>query len=493
MKIGMLGLNYEAVVVGTWLGQSGFQVSFWEGDSDFSYSCLHSEKGLGELLSHQHTNAQITYTRSIENAVAQKTLCFLPFSADCSDSNALQRWELNRTIECAAQHMELNSTLVLIGAVPLGTYTCVRELLEQHQREDVCLVVHPTFFRRGHALSDISEPKRVILGSDTPKASRSIQHLYSRILPHATSFNVVRPHAAELARFAAHAQKAVEISFLNELAGLCEQMKVQFEDVFYSMQAAHSVHDRLPAVDWTSQDLSIVTGALELLRSGKSLASTMDVLHAAKEVDTRAPKRLIRQLRQLLGRIQGKRIAIWGLTQNSTSHSLKGSFSCTLIRAILAAGGEVVAYDPVARVQARKMFRNCAVRVVEEPYEALKDADVLLIGAQRKMFKHIDHAKMLQAMRSPTVIDGCRLLSSEQEDTYAPLTLTSGGSSEVWTQPIQYLSDESPTQVDLAAVPSFQTQENLDALDFETQPLSRFSTLYPSAHELMAIKEKFTA
>jgi UDPglucose 6-dehydrogenase len=309
----------------------------------------------------------------------------------------------------------MNGYRVLVNksTVPVGTSTKVREVVRRETTHPFSVVSNPEFLKQGAAIDDFMKPDRVVIGAEDPRGADLMLELYQPFTRTGAPIMVMDCASAELTKYAANAMLATRISFMNEVANVCELVGADVDQVRRAIGADSRIGASFlfPGVGYGGSCFPKDVQAMIHFAAEK--AYDFKILHAVQEVNERQKARLFTKLQAHFGNLKGKLIAVWGLAFKPKTDDMREAPSIPLINALVEAGAKVQAYDPEALRVARGIFGS-KVAYVTKGYDALKGADALAIVTEWNEFRRPDFARMRKLMRTPVIFDGRNLFTPEQ-------------------------------------------------------------------------------
>ncbi len=360
------------------------------------------EAGLDELVAEGLEAGNLRFVLGAANACRTAEFHYLCVpTPQGSDGSA----DLSYLVAAAAEIKDIlpaNSVVVNKSTVPVGTTTVVEDVI---RREDVKVVSNPEFLREGTAVSDFLHPDRVVVGAEDQEAAIRVAGLYARV---ASPVMVTDPVSAELIKYASNAFLAVKLTFVNEIATLCERVGADIDDVTLGMGYDTRIGRSFlrPGPGWGGSCFPKDTAAL--VRIAADAGCAFDFIEQAITLNTAHFQRTADKVESAVqGGVAGKTVAAWGLTFKAGTDDLRESPAIEVLARLGAMGADIVAYDPAVHGQLASLP---GVRVVEDPYSAVDQADVLVVLTEWSEFKGLNFDKVGELMRSRTIVDARNLL-----------------------------------------------------------------------------------
>ncbi len=411
MKISVVGAGYVGLVTGTCLAESGNDVCLVEIDQE-KLSVLRAgrspiyEPGLEELLRRNVEDRRLRFTDDLSEAVRGSSVVFIAVgtpSANAGHADLRAFWEV---VDGIARAMDGYRVIVEKSTVPVGTAAEVKTRVSGLTQHAFDVVSNPEFLKEGAAVGDFMRPDRVIIGAESERAVEMMRELYGPFVRTENPVIVMDLRSAEMTKYASNAMLATRISFMNEMANLCEACGADVDQVRRGIGSDSRIGRSFlfPGVGFGGSCFPKDLSALEAMGRERNVA--MDVVTAVREVNRRQREILLgKVLKHFGGSLQGRTIAVWGLAFKPSTDDMRDAPAVTVIEGLLAAGAHVKAYDPVARERAREIFGE-RVELSGINYDCLKEADGLVLVTEWNEFRHPDLEKMRGLMREAVVFDG---------------------------------------------------------------------------------------
>jgi UDPglucose 6-dehydrogenase len=414
LKLVMIGTGYVGLVTGTCFAESGNEVTCVDIDSE-KINRLNQgeipiyEPGLVELVVRNADAGRLKFTSSAAEVVPDAKCVFLAVGTPQRDDGSADLRILWSALESVASHLSTDAVVVIKSTVPVGTNAEAARRLRELTGREVDVASNPEFLKEGCAIEDFTKPDRVVVGVTRPEAAVVLQELYKPFLRTEHPFLVMNLESAEMTKYVANCLLATKISFINEMANVCEKVGADINHVRKGIG-----HDQrigfaflFPGVGYGGscfpKDVRALISVAE--RNGiapRILQSVDDVNEAQKEV-------LFQKLNaHFAGNFEGRTIAVWGLAFKPRTDDIREAPALILIDRLLAAGATVRVHDPVASENVRKLYGD-KLTYCHTPYDALDDADAVAIVTEWNEFRNPDFDIMRQKLRSPVVFDGRNL------------------------------------------------------------------------------------
>ncbi len=414
MKISVIGTGYVGLVAGTCFAECGNDVigvdiderkleALREGRSPIY------EPGLEELLRRNQMEGRLSFTNDLAAAVEQSIFSFIAVGTpEKSDGSADLKYVLD-VATSIGRSMDGYRIIVNKSTVPVGTADRVRHAVAAVTSHPFDVVSNPEFLKEGAAIEDFMKPDRVVIGSDSAKATELMQELYSPFVRTENPILVMDNRSAEMTKYAANALLANRISFMNEVANLCERVGADVNLVRRGVGSDRRIgqHFLFPGIGYGGSCFPKDVQAM--IRTAEEYGLDSALLRSVDAVNDRQKHVLVHKVKARFGQnLRGKSFAVWGLSFKPRTDDMREAPSLTIIEGLLGAGATLRVHDPEALHEARRYFGD-RVTYCDTNYEALEGAEALLILTEWNEFRRPDFARMKQLLRQPVVFDGRNL------------------------------------------------------------------------------------
>jgi UDPglucose 6-dehydrogenase len=406
MRIGVYGCAYLGNVVASCLSDFGLPVTCFDDDAERVTTVANGalpfyERNLDEVVRRNVRAGRLVYSTDVAQVAARSQIVYLAFDT----CEGLEECGLK-----TARLMTRGSVLVLATPVPVGTARKIEaRLLAENLK--VTVVSHPIFLTDGCAVEDFNWPDRILLGTNSSDAVALLKQIYRPLVMRSVPVIVTNHETAELAREASTAVLATKISFINELASLCERVNADAVDLALALGLDKRIAPRClqPGAGFGGAFAEADMNSLAELAGERGVS--LKILDAAREVNRELSDRIAHKIDQALQSLPGKDLGILGLAFKPNTNSAAASSSILLAHNLLSRGAQVRAYDPVAMVQARK-YLDERVRYCDSAYAAAQGADALVVSTGWPEFRALDFDKIKRLLKRPLIVDTKNLLDS---------------------------------------------------------------------------------
>ena len=423
MRITMVGTGYVGLVTGTCLANIGNTVTCLDVDAAKVASlqagkCPIYEPGLEELIEQNTADKRLLFTLDKAQAYVSAEIIFICVGTPSDKEGQADlkfvlgaAEDIGRAIEAAPAERK-PKIIVVKSTVPVGTNDKVRAAIAKHTSKPFYMASNPEFLKEGAALSDFSKPDRVVLGVDHADAGKRLQELYDPFVRNGHPVYVMDIRSAEMVKYAANAMLATKISFINEIANLCESFSADIDAVWKGMTSDSRIGNKFlyPGLGYGGSCFPKDVQAVVAM--GREVGKPVSMLEQVHAVNHRQRERFMAKLDAHFGDggLKGKKVAVWGIAFKPGTDDIREAPSLTLMEWILERGATVCAYDPVAQEASEKHGMGTRVAYAENKYDALNGAAALVICTDWPQFKQPDFAEIRARMAAkPAVFDGRNL------------------------------------------------------------------------------------
>jgi len=421
MKIAVVGTGYVGLVVGACLAESGNDVVCVDKD-DTKVRALRRgkmpfyEPGLEELVRRNRLERRLVFSATLPKAVRDSAVVFIAVGTPSEEDGSADVRQVLLVARDIAKAMNGYKVIVDKSTVPVGTSVQVREVVRRETTHPFSVVSNPEFLKQGAAVDDFMKPDRVVIGAEDPRAETIMRDVYDPFTRTGAPVMVMDCASAELTKYAANAMLALRISFMNEIANVCERTGADIDQVRRAIGADRRIGSSFlfPGIGYGGS--CFPKDVRSLIRFAAEKQYEFLTLRAAELVNASQKAILFSKIHEHFGKpkgLKGKVVAVWGLAFKPKTDDMREAPSLSLINALLAEGAKVQAYDPEAVPVARAMFGR-RVKLATGNYDALEGADCLAIVTEWAEFRTPDFARMRKLMRSPVIFDGRNLFSPDQ-------------------------------------------------------------------------------
>jgi UDPglucose 6-dehydrogenase len=418
MKIAIVGTGYVGLVAGACFAENGNDVICVDKD-EAKVRLLRRgrmpiyEPGLEEMVERNTSEKRLVFTTQLSKAVRQSSIIFIAVGTPQGEDGSADLQHVLGVAQEVARAMNGYKVIVDKSTVPVGTAARVRDIIRRETTHPFSVVSNPEFLKQGAAIDDFLKPDRVVVGAEDPRAADTMRELYAPFTRTGAPIMVMDCASAELSKYAANALLATRISFMNEVANVCEAFGANIDEVRKAIGSDRRIGPSFlfPGVGYGGSCFPKDVKAI--LKFAADKGYEFEILKAVESVNQRQKGRLVAKMKKQLGDLAGKTIALWGLAFKPRTDDMREAPAITIVERLLAEGAKVQAYDPEAMRVAKGIF-GAKVHLAEKSYDALKGADALAVVTEWNEFREPDFARMRKLMRAPVVFDGRNIYSPEQ-------------------------------------------------------------------------------
>ncbi|MBR1753969.1 UDP-glucose/GDP-mannose dehydrogenase family protein [bacterium] len=411
MKISVIGTGYVGLVAGTCFADMGHDVICVDKDEEKIAKLEKGiipiyEPGLEELIVNNVSEERLSFTTDLDSAVKSSTVCVIAVGTP-QDENG--RADLSAVWAVAEQiGKSVNGYKVIVdkSTVPVGTADRVKEIISKQTNFEFDVISNPEFLKQGAAVEDFLRPDRIIIGSNSKRATNIMKEIYAPFMKTGNPVLIMDVRSAEMAKYAANSFLAVKISYINEIANICEAVGADIEMVRKGLCTDSRIGSKFlyPGLGYGGSCFPKDVKAL--IKTAEENGYYPQIIKSADETNKKQREIFINKIIKRFGTdLNGMTFAVWGLSFKPKTNDLREAPSITIINRLLSMGAKVQAFDPKAFETARPIFGD-TITYSENAYDALRGADALLLLTEWNEFKHPNLDKIKDAMKTPVIIDG---------------------------------------------------------------------------------------
>ena len=411
MRLCVIGSGYVGLVTGACLADSGNHVVAVDCDAEkvrqlAEGRCTIFEPGLEELLKANLGTGRLQFTTDLRRAVSRAQVVFIAVGTPSRSDGSADLSNIESVAVEVGQALGGFAVVVVKSTVPVGTCDRLEAMIAEHSRQPFRVVSNPEFLKEGAAVDDFLRPDRVIIGSEDTEAGEIVASLYTPFVRNNKPIMTVSRRAAEMSKYASNAYLATRISFINEIAELCEQMGADVDEVRRGMggDARIGHHFLYPGVGYGGSCFPKDVQAL--VHFGREAGADCGILEAVHRRNGAQRSRLVQKILARFGSdLTGRKIALWGLAFKPKTDDIREAPSITIIEQLLAAKATVAAHDPRAQDKTRAIFAD-RVSYDEDAYAILQDADALVTVTEWMEYRSPDFDRIRAELKQPLIFDG---------------------------------------------------------------------------------------
>lgn len=410
MKIAVIGTGYVGLVTGTCFAETGNEVICVDIDEKkverlSRGEVIIYEPGINTLFERNLREERLRFTTDAETAVRESEIIFLALPTPPGADGAA---DLSFVLEFAERMSPwLNGYKVIVdkSTVPVGTADLVRETIEAGTDQPFDVVSNPEFLREGSAVNDFLKPDRVVIGTSSDKARQVMEKLYEPFVRQGNPIVFMDERSAEMTKYAANSYLAMRISFMNEVANLCEKVGANVDMVRLGIGSDTRIGKRFlfPGVGYGGSCFPKDVKALSNISASNDY--TFRIIDAVMEVNDRQKQTIVEKVKHYFGDLRGKTIGLWGLAFKPNTDDIREAASLTVIDELTALGARIRAFDPEAMSNVREAIGD-KIDYARNMYDAVQDADALVIVTEWSEFRNPNFDKITAALKHRIIFDG---------------------------------------------------------------------------------------
>ena len=417
MKITIIGTGYVGLVTGTCLAETGNNVICVDINEDKVAKMKQGivpiyEPQLDVLFEKNIKSGRLNFTTSLEEGLDHGQIIFLALPTPEDEDGSADLSYVLGVAEQIGKHINDYKVIVGKSTVPVGTAEKVTEIIEKFATTEFDVVSNPEFLREGYAVNDFLKPERIIIGTSSERAIKLLEKIYKPYTKMGSRLIIMDEKSAELTKYASNAFLATKITFMNEIANFCERVGADVDKVRVGMGSDSRIGNRFlfPGVGYGGSCFPKDVKALH--KSGKEKAYGFKVLDAVMSVNEDQKVAILPKLEEYFNSLKGLKLALWGLAFKPETDDIREASSLNLIEALVDKGATIVAYDPAAMANVKKKIGD-KINYAATMYDALDDADALLIVTEWNAFKLPDFEEIKKRLKQPVIFDGRNIYDLE--------------------------------------------------------------------------------
>ncbi len=413
MNVAVIGTGYVGLVVGACLAETGNTVICADVDAAKIEGLQDNrlpiyEPGLEPLVVRNQRDGRLRFSTDVGGAVEASDVVFIAVGTPPGEDGSADLQHVLAVAKTIGQHLTKSKLIVTKSTVPVGTAAKVREEVAKHARATFHVCANPEFLKEGAAVEDFMKPDRVVVGTDSDDARRILEQLYAPFVRTGNPFVAMDIASAEMTKYAANAMLATRVSFMNQMAVLCEAVGADVSLVRRGIGSDRRIGSAFLFPGPGYGGSCFPKDVKALIRTASQAGVPIDILEAVEAVNERQKRLLAGKLRSHLGDLRERTVAVWGLAFKAGTDDVRESPALVLVRELLEAGAEVRAHDPAARETARRELGN-QVHYATGAYDALEGADALVVVTEWLEYRNPDFERVRGLMRRRIIVDGRNL------------------------------------------------------------------------------------
>lgn len=416
MKLAVIGTGYVGLVAGVCFAESGNDVICVDVDTSKVERLSQGEltiyePGLDHLFKRNREEERLLFTSDLAQAINFAEIIFLALPTPQGEGGEADLSYVLKASEAIGKLITKGDYKVVVtkSTVPVGTADKVREALGKYAQGEVDVVSNPEFLREGVAVDDFLRPERVVIGTDSERAERLMHDLYHPFLLSGNPFLVMDNRSAEVTKYAANAMLAIRISFMNDVANLCENCGADVDKVRLGVGLDSRIGKRFLFAGIGYGGSCFPKDVQALVATGREHNAPQRLLEATEAINYDQKRKIVpRILEHFGGDVSGKRFALWGLSFKPNTDDMREAPSLTIIKELTERGATICAYDPEATNATKRMIGD-QIEYSKRHYDALEGADALIIATEWNKFREPDFGFMREVLKNPVIFDGRNL------------------------------------------------------------------------------------
>ena len=410
MHISIIGTGYVGLVTGACFAEFGLNVVCMDVDAkrigrlekgDVPFY----EPGLVELVAKGLREGRLTFTTNIEKAVDETLVIFIAVGTPTRPDGSADLSYVEEVGRGIGKFMTGYKVIATKSTVPVGTGERLREVIRANQSAQCRfdMVSNPEFLREGSAIEDFLRPNRVVIGADSPEATAIMKDLYRPLYLIETPFVITDIASAEMIKYASNAFLATKVSFINEIANLCERVGADVHIVARAMGLDGRIGSKFLHAGPGFGGSCFPKDLAALIQTGERAGHDMQIAQAAVRANDRQRTLMVQKIEQAMGDVKGKTIALLGLAFKPNTSDLRESPAISIAQQLLARGCRIKAYDPAGMEEAVRLLPD--LKPCHDAYDAAGGADALVLATEWNQFRNLDLEKIKEGLRQPLFID----------------------------------------------------------------------------------------
>jgi UDPglucose 6-dehydrogenase len=410
MHIGIIGTGYVGLVTGACFAEFGISVTCVDKDEKKIRSLKNGaiqfyEPGLDELVKRNLKQGRLKFTTKIGKAIESSLVIFIAVGTPRRGDGSANMEYVEEVAREIARHLDGYKVIVTKSTVPVGTGEKIREIISKNLKEqtEFDIVSNPEFLREGSAIEDFMRPNRVVIGAKSQQAVAIMKDLYKPLYLIETPFVITNNETAELIKYASNSFLAAKISFINEMANLCEKVGADVHMVAKGMGLDQRIGPKFlhPGPGYGGSCLPKDTNAL--IKIAEEHEIKLSIVDSAIKANERQRDFMVKKIKDAMGVLEGKTIAILGLSFKPNTDDIREAPSLYIIKSLLKEKANIRVYDPVSMKEANRILPE--IKYCKDPYEAAKGADAFVIVTEWNQFRNLELDRLKKLLKGPYFFD----------------------------------------------------------------------------------------
>ncbi len=410
MNICVIGTGYVGLVTGSCFAEFGLNVTCVDNDEQ-KIALLQKgtspifEPGLEEMVKRNLREGRLVFTTEIDKAVEKSLVIFIAVGTPPKKDGSVDMTYIDEVARKIGENLNGYKVIATKSTVPVGTGERIRKVIQQYERKKVNfdIVSNPEFLREGAAIEDFMRPNRVVIGAASEQAMAIMKDLYSPLYLIEAPFVITNIETAEMIKYASNAFLATKVSFINEIANICEKVGADVNVVAKGMGLDQRIGSKFLHAGPGYGGSCFPKDTLGIAKIAEKHGYRFEIVRSVMKVNEKQKERMVAKVKEALGNLKGKTIAVLGLSFKPNTDDMREAPSLKIISSLQREGAKIRAYDPKAMEMARKIFKK--IEYGKDPYDVAKGSDALLIITEWNQFRNLDLKRLQKIMKSPVFLD----------------------------------------------------------------------------------------
>ena len=410
MNICVIGTGYVGLVAGACLAETGNQVICVDKDekkiNDLNSGIIPIyEPQLDELVHTNTKDGRLKFSNNIEEAIKSSLVCFIAVGTPEDESGNANLSYVFEVVNQIASSLNSYKVIVNKSTVPVGTGEKIYDIIKSKTDVDFDVVSNPEFLKQGAAVEDFLKPDRVIIGSSSSRAIKIMKELYAPHILNGNPVIVMDVKSAEMTKYAANCFLALKISYINEIANICEKTGADINEVRNAVCQDKRIGHHFMFAGIGFGGSCFPKDLKALINTAKQSGTDSNILQAVYETNLKQRELFVQKIKNRFSNIQNMTLGVWGLSFKPKTNDIRQAPSVTILKRLLESGAKIKAFDPKAQDEARKIFGE-KITYCKNSYEAIEDVDAMLLLTEWHEFRTPDFDKMAKLMKQKIIFDG---------------------------------------------------------------------------------------
>ncbi len=425
MNISVIGSGYVGLVTAACLAETGVTVSCVDIDEKKIRNLNKGiipiwEPGLEDIVERNVAKKRLSFTTKLKESIQHSEAIFIAVGTPPEEDGSADLKYVLSVAQEIGQHLDHYAVIVTKSTVPVGTSQKVKreiqdELIKRNQDIAFDVASNPEFLKEGNAVDDFLKPDRIVIGTESEKAKQTLERLYKPFLLNGHPIIFMDITSSELTKYAANAMLATRISFMNDMANLCELVGADVNMIRKGIGSDPRIGNKFIYPGTGYGGSCFPKDVKAIIKTADDNGYSLEVLKAVERVNNRQKLVVFQKLaRHFNGQLKGKKVALWGLSFKPNTDDMRDAPSLAVIEKLIEAGVNVTAYDPAATTEAKKYYGASLIHYVDNPYDALNDADALVLMTEWNEFRILNIEEMKKRMKDLVIIDGRNIYDASE-------------------------------------------------------------------------------